>query len=249
MVLVYVAFAVTIVEYLFIPLRLRTLAPELMQSLAPAWYLRDAAAGLPVDARGPWWGVLVPQLWWVTGTLLLWFVVPLVVASRAGMPPRRLGLSTAGLAGSRRFYVALFLALLPAIAWAGTQPGFLAIYPLLRPNYAPAWCWAVLLIFWCLYALQFLAVEFFFRGFIVLTLERSMGAAAIAVSAVPYCMIHFHKPMAEALGAIGAGLILGWLALRTRSIWGGVVLHVAVALTMDVIALARSGAFPTRFWP
>ena len=41
--------------------------------------------------------------------------------------------------------------------------------------------------------------------------------------------------------AIGAGLILGTLAMRTRSIWGGVLIHVGVAMTMDVLAL---GACP-----
>jgi membrane protease YdiL (CAAX protease family) len=55
---------------------------------------------------------------------------------------------------------------------------------------------------------------------------------------VPYCMIHFQKPMAETFGAIIAGLVLGTLAMRTRSIWGGVAIHAAVALTMDVLALA-----------
>jgi membrane protease YdiL (CAAX protease family) len=44
--------------------------------------------------------------------------------------------------------------------------------------------------------------------------------------------------MAETFGAIGAGLILGTLAMRTRSIWGGVLIHIGVAMTMDVLALA-----------
>ncbi len=54
---------------------------------------------------------------------------------------------------------------------------------------------------------------------------------------VPYCMIHYGKPMPETLGAIGAGLILGTLAMRTKSIWGGVLIHIGVAMTMDVLAL------------
>ena len=54
---------------------------------------------------------------------------------------------------------------------------------------------------------------------------------------VPYCMIHYGKPLPETLGAIGAGLMLGTLAMRTRSIWGGVLIHVGVATTMDVLAL------------
>ena len=88
-----------------------------------------------------------------------------------------------------------------------------------------------------LYAAQFVSLEFFFRGFILNGLRRALGSNAIFVMIVPYCMIHYGKPMPETLGAIGAGLILGTLALRTRSIWGGVLIHISVALTMDVLAL------------
>jgi membrane protease YdiL (CAAX protease family) len=54
---------------------------------------------------------------------------------------------------------------------------------------------------------------------------------------VPYNMIHYGKTLSESLGAIFAGIILGTIALRTRSIWGGVFVHVAVALTMDFLTI------------
>jgi membrane protease YdiL (CAAX protease family) len=52
-------------------------------------------------------------------------------------------------------------------------------------------------------------------------------------------MIHYGKPMAETYGAIIAGVVLGTLAMRTRSIWGGVLVHCAVAISMDVLALGH----------
>ena len=52
-------------------------------------------------------------------------------------------------------------------------------------------------------------------------------------------MVHFQKPLPETMGSIIAGLALGTLALRTSSIWGGALLHVAVALTMDSVGIAR----------
>ncbi len=54
---------------------------------------------------------------------------------------------------------------------------------------------------------------------------------------IPYCMIHFGKPMPEALGAIGAGVVLGLLSLKTRSIWLGAAIHIGVAWTMDALAI------------
>ena len=86
------------------------------------------------------------------------------------------------------------------------------------------WTWEAL------YAAQFISLEFFFRGFLLQGLRRALGANAIFVMIVPYCMIHYGKPMPETFGAIGAGLILGTLAMRTRSIWGGVLIHIGVAI-------------------
>jgi membrane protease YdiL (CAAX protease family) len=60
---------------------------------------------------------------------------------------------------------------------------------------------------------------------------------------VPCCMIHFHKPMLEALGAIVAGVFLGFLALRDRSWYGGALLHSLVAVSMDLLAVSRAGLF------
>jgi membrane protease YdiL (CAAX protease family) len=64
---------------------------------------------------------------------------------------------------------------------------------------------------------------------------------------VPYVMIHFVKPMPEAVAAIFAGLILGYLAVRSKSFVPGFVLHVAVAMTMDFLVLWRIGALGAVF--
>ena len=66
---------------------------------------------------------------------------------------------------------------------------------------------------------------------------------------LPYLMIHFPKPWLEATGAIFFGVFLGVLALRSRSIWGGVVVHACVALSMDVMALVQTGKIPSQWWP
>lgn len=131
-------------------------------------------------------------------------------------------------------YAVLFLCVLPAVLYASTTPAFRETYPFYRLANRSAfdlWTWEAL------YAAQFVALEFFFRGFLLRGLRPALGSNAIFVMIVPYCMIHYGKPLPETLGAIGAGLILGTLALRTRSIWGGVLIHIGVATTMDVLAL------------
>ncbi|MEY2933072.1 MAG: hypothetical protein RL033_3821, partial [Pseudomonadota bacterium] len=91
--------------------------------------------------------------------------------------------------------------------------------------------------------------EFFFRGFLLEAFRKTMGSTAIFAMAVPYCMIHYGKPYLEAHGAIVAGVVLGSLALRTRSIYGGFLLHISVAAGMDLLSLYKRGALPHNFWP
>ena len=45
----------------------------------------------------------------------------------------------------------------------------------------------------------------------------------------------------ETIGAVFAGLILGYLSLRKGSIFTGIALHFSVAITMDVLALYHLG--------
>ncbi len=109
--------------------------------------------------------------------------------------------------------------------------------------------WFDLLAWEFLYLTQFVCLEFFFRGFFVNALRPALGANAIWVMCVPYLMIHFPKLWLEATGAILFGLFLGILALRSRSIWGGVLVHAGVAVTMDITAILRKNGLPEIWWP
>jgi CAAX protease family protein len=182
---------------------------------------------------------LGPFAWWVGGIVVLWIVIPLLIGRRLGFSLPALGLSFGTLRRWLWVFGALYLAMLIGLLWASRQPSFLQTYPLLRVRDPAQWTWTVLLVYWTLYIIQFVGVEVFFRGFMIFTLHPRFGNAAIAVMVIPYTTIHFGKPMAESLGAIVAGVVLGWLALRARSIWGGVALHVAIAMTMDCLAMGN----------
>jgi membrane protease YdiL (CAAX protease family) len=212
-------------------------------SRALGWAARgDGAAAAAAQAvlRGPWYE-LVCYGGWALACVICYVLAPLLLLRRLrpGEPPSSFGWSTAGLRGHGRTYLLLFAAVLPVVAIAALRADFRRTYPFYSLAGRSAFdflCWEAL------YALQFLSLEFFFRGFLLHTLKRDLGAHAIFVAVVPYCMIHFSKPLPEALGAIVAGVVLGTLSLRTGSILGGAMLHVAVAVTMDVLALARKAA-------
>lgn len=135
-------------------------------------------------------------------------------------------------------YVAMFSVVIPLVFLVSHNSGFLRTYPFYKQA---ANSWTELLLWESAYALQFLALEFFFRGFVLFSFARHIGAYAVFLMSVPYTMIHFQKPLPETLGAIFAGVALGTLALRTRSIFGGVFIHVAVAWSMDLLALSHKG--------
>lgn len=107
--------------------------------------------------------------------------------------------------------------------------------------------WLDFVLWECIYILQFIAVEFFFRGFLVNGLRIPFGSLSIAVMCLPYLMLHFPKLWLESFGAISFGFFLGILALRSKSIWGGVGVHVSIALMMDCMAMMQSKGFPDQF--
>jgi membrane protease YdiL (CAAX protease family) len=99
-----------------------------------------------------------------------------------------------------------------------------------------------------MYFAQFFALEIFFRGFWLAGLRNTLGSGAIFAMCVPYCMIHYGKPYLEAAGAVVAGIALGSLSMRTKSIYSGFFVHVTVALSMDLLALSSHNALPHSFW-
>jgi membrane protease YdiL (CAAX protease family) len=174
-------------------------------------------------------------VWWSGWRVLGYAVIPmLVVLALPGQRLRDYHLSFRGFFKHLWIYVLLYVLILPGVIAASTTSSFRHTYPFYRMANRSSfdlWAWQGL------YALQFVALEVFFRGFILQGLRRAMGANAIFVMIVPYCMIHYGKPLPETCGAILAGVILGTLAMRTKSIWGGALIHIGVATTMDVLAL------------
>lgn len=134
---------------------------------------------------------------------------------------------------------ALFLVVMPFVIGASFTTTFQGAYP--RYGHA-ARSFTHLFVWEGVYGAQFFLLEFFYRGFMLMALARRFGSHAIFVMIVPYAMIHFTKPLAETLGSIVAGVVLGTVALRSRSILGGFAIHCGVAWSMDVLAMLQKGS-------
>ena len=87
-----------------------------------------------------------------------------------------------------------------------------------------------------LYVLDFYVIEMFFRGFMILAFIKLAGPKAILPVAVFYVTIHFGKPFGEAVSSFFGGALLGIITFYSRSIWGGIIIHMGIALGMEVSA-------------
>lgn len=174
------------------------------------------------------WAVVVISTYVIPPVLL----IRLVFRERV----RDYGLRARGILPHGRTYFVLFAVAAPFLVAMSFTAAFQEKYPFFHP--APdSSLWPHMYVWWALYFAQFCALEFFFRGFLVNGLVPRLGWAAIFAMALPYNMLHYGKPMPEALAAIVGGIVLGSLSIKTRSIWWGAALHISIAFTMDICAL------------
>ncbi|MFO7368648.1 MAG: CPBP family intramembrane glutamic endopeptidase [Bacteroidales bacterium] len=95
--------------------------------------------------------------------------------------------------------------------------------------------WTAILTYEIPYALDFINVEFFFRGFLVVGFTRYLGPHAVLPMVAAYCALHFGKPMTEAISSIFGGYILGVISYHSRTIWGGAIIHAGTAWAMEIV--------------
>jgi hypothetical protein len=146
--------------------------------------------------------------------------------------------------GERRFdlrpYLSMLIIMLPLIILATTQPSFLRQYPMYKSSHAyeylgvPEWVTAAVYEF--AYGFDFITVELLFRGFFVIGMSSILGRRSVLAMAVIYCLLHFGKPAGEAVSSIFGGYILGVIAFETRSIWGGIIVHLGIAWMMELVS-------------
>ena len=229
-------------------------APQILVAcaalLSAEWYWGDRpffhelfGAAIEASAALRPYADLLAFSWWSAAKVLGFLLLPMLHIKLLGGSLRDFGMPLGGAVGHGgptlrwgRLYVGLYLLLLPVLVLASRNPAFRETYPFYRQVGRSTFD----LLAWELqYALTFLCVEFFFRGYLLFGLRRALGSHAIFVMTVPYCLLHALKPAAESFGAIVAGIVLGTLALASGSIWFGVLIHVSVAWTMDLLASLR----------
>ena len=119
-------------------------------------------------------------------------------------------------------------------------PEFVAFYPRYKPGRTDL---VALLSYELAMGVYMLCWEFFFRGYMLFGLARTLGpVAAILVQAYPFFLLHHEKPEPELISSWFGGILMGWLCWRARCMWPSFLLHWVLYVTMEL------SAFVLRQW-
>ena len=147
---------------------------------------------------------------------------------------------------------AAFVALLIMMFFAAGKPVFQNYYPIFRryPEFEAVFAsyprenpftYAPMQMLYALasYGMYLFCWEFFFRGYMLFGLHRSIGWWAILIQAAAFCVLHISKPLPEVIASFGAGVILGIIALNAKSFVPCFVLHWAGSMAFDFMVVMK----------
>jgi membrane protease YdiL (CAAX protease family) len=179
--------------------------------------------------------VIFAQHLWSHGTaVVLLLLLPLLAGwVFEGWTPVDLGFRLRGTGREMLIVFLLWLAMLPLVWAVHDTASFARTYPRLPGAATDP---TLFLLYEGFYLFKWIAWEFIFRGFMIFGFGKDFLSRSVLIATIPFVIMHFGKPELEAFGSLPAGLILGYLALRSRSIWPGVLLHWGVAGSMDFFA-------------
>lgn len=178
-------------------------------------------------------------LWWSLASIAIYVLLPVLYARSCAMSIREMGWQLGGLSQELRLFLILVPALVLIVFLASADSAYQLKYPFYQPAAGVEFYVVKLVAFELLYGLQFVALEFFFRGFVVLIGARFIGVHSVAVMSLSYALIHLGKPMSEMAASFVGGAILGYAAYRYRSIFLGVAAHISIAWGTDCAVLLR----------
>lgn len=195
----------------------------------PAFFVEWASELLDIPHRR-----FHQHLWSHLTAVVLLMLVPLVMCFwLEGWTPRDLGLGVRGSGRETLIVLGLWAVMIPVVYLVHDSESFARTYPRFAPA---AHDLRLFLLYEGFYLVKWIAWEFFFRGFMLFGFGKDFLHRSVLISTIPFTIMHFGKPEAETAGALFAGLVLCYLALKSKSIWPGVLLHWLVASTMDFFA-------------
>jgi CAAX protease family protein len=180
---------------------------------------------------------LYEYLYWFMGDFFTFFILPLIIIKfLLKEKVKNYGLTFGDYKAGIKISFLFLIVMLPIVWFASASYEFSATYPQLKTTVDS---WNVFFIFEAGLIIYLVAWEFIWRGFMLFGLEEKFGYYAIFIQMIPFLILHNGKPAPETFGAIIAGIALGILAFRTRSIFYCVITHACVMFSIDLISVLR----------
>lgn len=198
-------------------------------SEAPRWFLDGSAELLGIGDAA-----FHEHLWSHALAVVLLMLAPLLLCFvMERWTPIDLGCGIRGAGREILVVLVLWGAMIPLVWAVHDTESFASTYPRLRAAKHSA---ELYFLYEGFYLVKWTAWEFFFRGFLLFGLGKDFLNRSVLVSTIPFTLMHYGKPELEMASAMIAGLVLCYIALKSKSIWPGVLLHWLVASTMDFFA-------------
>jgi CAAX protease family protein len=175
--------------------------------------------------------------WWFVSQGVWGFVIPILIL-RYGF---RRSFSEMGLGAGDWKFASLVAVLYVPAALVGTwilsdSVSFQSNYPHLP---GASTDWSIFVVYEALFLFYWVGWEYLWRGFILFGTARTFGIYAIFVQTLPFAILHYQKPLPEAMLSVVGGIALGALVWRARSFWIAVPIHAFQMLSLDFFSTLR----------
>jgi membrane protease YdiL (CAAX protease family) len=167
---------------------------------------------------------------------LLFSVIPILIVLLLKIRFNDIGLSLEN--WKKILPVSLFILFLvsPLVIYASMQEDFRNYYPIWNPGLSHL----NFLVLESIVLLLMFDTEFFFRGYFLFSMEAKFGNWAILLQSIPYSLLHIGKPPIEVPYSFIAGLVFGYLALRYRSVFPGLLVHWGGSIFLDSLIITSN---------
>ncbi|MBL6975859.1 MAG: CPBP family intramembrane metalloprotease [Deltaproteobacteria bacterium] len=205
---------------------------------SPEFYLGTVAPLLGLDTHPL--AEMHAQFYRFGAIFLLFGVIPVVLGfALLGEGPSRFGFVAGDWRLGLKVVAMALLVSAPFLYLSAGQGDFQAEYPMSKLAAADPLRFTL---YEGAYLFYYIGWETLFRGYMLFGLKDRYGSfGAILFQCFPSILIHIGKPSGEIWGSVVAGLLLGAVALRTRSVFYGFVFHYAIGVLMDVFCALRGG--------
>lgn len=180
---------------------------------------------------------LTEYLYWFLGDFITFFILPVLLIKFVHKEKiSAYGLTFGNKEIGFKLSVIFLLIMIPVIWFVSSQTVFVNKYPHLL---SVREVWSKFFIYEIGMLIYMFVWEFIWRGYMLFGLEEKFGYYAIFIQMIPFVILHNGKPAAETFSAIIGGLVLGYLAIRTRSVYYGVITHMGIMFSIDFISTLR----------